>query len=152
MTSMQDALAETLHIATDDLPWVEISPGFEMRVVHARVDDGWVVTQIRAQPGVQQGWHRHRNNAFGYTTAGAWGHDENFEYRPGTYLFETPGVVHRFLNGPEVTEATFITFSDTEFVDLETNEVTSVVGLSDLVNAYLGGCEQRGLPRPRFLT
>lgn len=152
MTSMKDTVARTLHLATDELPWVPAGPDFEMRVVHARLDEGWVVSQIRAQPNVAHGWHRHDAPVFGYTTAGAWGHDETYEYRPGTYIFETPGVVHRFFNGPEVTEAIFLSYADAEFIDLETNEVTGRVTRADMVERYLQGCEQLGVRRPNFLT
>jgi quercetin dioxygenase-like cupin family protein len=149
---MKDAIARTLHVATDDLPWVQAGPGFEMRVIHARLEEGWVVTQIRAQPGVAHGWHRHDAPVFGYTTAGAWGHDESYEYRPGTYIFETPGVVHRFFNGPEVTEAIFLSYADAEFLDLETNEVTGRVTRADMLESYLRGCDDLGVPRPNILT
>ncbi|WP_297699071.1 cupin domain-containing protein [Mycobacterium sp.] len=152
MMSTKDAIARTLHIATDDLPWVTTSPGFEMRVLHARPEDGFTVSQIRAQPGVVHGWHRHNAPVFGYTTAGAWGHDESYEYRPGTYIFETPGVVHRFLNGPEVTEATFISYSDAEFINLETNEVTGRLTRAGMLEIYLRGCDELGVPRPHVLT
>lgn len=152
MTAIDDVVARTLHVATEDLPWVETAPGFEMRVIHGRPEEGFVATQVRAQPDVQQGWHRHTSLGFGYTTRGAWGHDFNYEYRPGTYIFETPGVVHRFLNGPGITEAFFITHSDTEFIDPETNEVLGRFTLADMVDGYLSRCEQLGLPRPNILT
>jgi hypothetical protein len=51
---------------------------------------------------------------------GSWGHDQEHRYRPGTYIFETPTVIHRFVNGPSVTEAVFVSFGDLEFIDPET--------------------------------
>ena len=153
MTSIKDVTAATLHVATDDLPWGTTAPGFETRMIHCNLEEGFSVNQIRVQPGVEQGWHRHEAPIFAYTTAGAWGHNRKYEYRPGTYVFETPGVVHRFLNGPEVTEAFFIStgHADAQFLDMTSGDVIRTVTQADLLEFYLHACEELGIPRPNVL-
>lgn len=151
MSSSSDTLARTLHLAPDDLPWVPVGPGTELRIFHARPDEGFVATHFRAAPNAEQGLHRHLAPVFGYTIAGAWGHDRKYEYRPGTYVFETPGVVHQFLNGPGESEVFFINHGDLEFIDPSGKEVVRTFTLKDMVATYLSGCEELGKPRPNIL-
>jgi len=149
-----DQLADirrTLHIHSDDVPFVTRAPGWEFRLLHARLDEPLVVSELRAQPGVQSGLHRHLTPVYGWTVEGTWGHDDQFLYRPGTYIYETPGVPHRFMNGPAVTRAVYIRTSGVEQIDPETGAVTSVSVLSDQIDQYFALCEEAGLPRPDVL-
>jgi quercetin dioxygenase-like cupin family protein len=151
---------KTLHIDADDVPWVvqpggtvdEVyNPSTATRVLHARPDEGFIVAQVRAEPGAVTAFHRHRAPAFALTQQGAWGHDKKYKYQPGVYVFEVPGVAHRFVNGPGVTEVTFIHLGEIEFMDPESHEITAVLTLDEIVNGYFAGCEQAGLPRPNIL-
>ncbi|MGV9797375.1 cupin domain-containing protein [Mycobacterium sp. NPDC003449] len=151
MTITERDMARTLHMASDDLPWVPVGPEAELRIIHARPDEDFVATQLRAQPGAEQGLHRHLAPVFGFTSRGAWGHDRTYEYRPGTYVYETPGVVHKFLNGPEVSEVFFINHGVIEFVDATGTEVIRSLTLAQMAEHYLAGCEEAGLPRPNVL-
>lgn len=151
---------KTLHIRADDVPWV-IQPGGTVdegyqpavatRVLHSRPRDSFIVAQIRAEPGATTALHRHKAPAMGFTEQGAWGHDHNFSYRPGVYLFETPGVLHRFINGPETSVVTFLHTGDIEFVDVESRETTAILALDDIVRGYFEACEEAGFDRPNIL-
>lgn len=143
---------KTMHISCDDVPYVEMEAGLEYRMLQARPCENLAVTQIRAQPYASSQLHRHVAPVLGYTTMGSWGHDRSFEYGPGSYIYETPGVLHRFLNGPELTEALFISLGDMEYVDPETGEVIQSLSAETMVVAYLEGCEAAGRPRPNVLT
>src|SRR3546814_9309748 len=103
---MEKELQKTLHLDSNDLPYAEVEDGIEFRILHARPEEGYYVTQLRVQPGYVGGLHKHSfsQGASGFTLKGAWGHDEQYLYRPGTYIFETPGVIHQLLNGPEESE------------------------------------------------
>jgi 2,4'-dihydroxyacetophenone dioxygenase len=155
MSQLASSLAGTLHIVSDDLPWVghlgKRSSGVETRVLHVRPEDGLIVTQVRAQPYVEGRPHRHLGPAFAFTTSGAWGHDSTFPYKPGVYTYETPGVLHQFLNGPTVSEVSFVAYGALEFMDPGSDEVIQSLAPSDLVQAYLEGCESAGLERPKIL-
>lgn len=150
---MTDVLGElrTLHIHADDLPFVDYMPGLELRYLQARPEENISVVELRAAPGAMTGLHRHAAPVFGITTRGQWGHDTSYEYRPGSYIFETPGVVHRFMNGPEITQAYFISTGAYEPIDAETLEVVGATTMQDGVTAYFEACEAAGHPRPNIL-
>jgi 2,4'-dihydroxyacetophenone dioxygenase len=145
-------LEKTLHIHSEEIPYIPAAPDMEIRILHARAKDDFYVTQLRAQPGCVSGLHRHPFNkgTGGFTLKGSWGHDHQYLYRPGTYIFETPGVIHQFLNGPEETEVVFFGDLAAEFVDPETLEITGIVNAEAIINKYLEHCEDRGI-RPHFL-
>src|SRR3546814_9327851 len=83
--------------------------------------------------------------ASGFTLKGAWGHDEQYLYRPGTYIFETPGVIHQLLNGPEESEILFFGDLALDFVDPETLDVISVVTADKIIDKYLQKSEEKGV-------
>src|SRR3546814_3365398 len=83
--------------------------------------------------------------ASGFTLKGAWGHDEQYLYRPGTYIFETPGVIHQLLNGPEESEILFFGDLALDFVDPETLDVISVVTADKIIDKYLQKCAEKGV-------
>ena len=144
-------MQRTLHLSSADVPWVPLTDSTEIRVVHGRVSESFVVSQFRAAPGATTKLHRHCAPVFGFTTLGNWGHDTRHLYRPGTYIYETPMVVHRFLNGPEVTEVYFVNHGDIETFDDRGREVVSRSTVADAIARYFAACESMGLPRPNVL-
>jgi 2,4'-dihydroxyacetophenone dioxygenase len=144
----------TLHISADDVPYVASAPGapVKQRVLHAKPDEGFVVLELNANPGVVSTLHVHNGPVFGWTTAGTWGHDQDFSYKPGTYIFETPGVKHQFMSGPEGAEALYVVYGRIDMVDAESGEIMSSHGAADVVAGYLRACEENNLPRPNILT
>src|SRR5262245_51802255 len=87
--------ARTLHVPPDTIPFAQYGDAgtpLGVRVLHARPSEGFIVTQMHAPPGAVSDLHRHLGPVFGWTTAGAWGHDRDHAYVPGSYIFETPGV------------------------------------------------------------
>jgi 2,4'-dihydroxyacetophenone dioxygenase len=129
-------LEKTLHIHSQELPYIETSPGMEMRLLQARVENGFYITQVRAAPGCVSGLHKHpfRKGVGGYTLRGRWGHDHRYLYRPGTYIFETPDVVHQFFNGTEEAEVIFLG----DFAE-------------SMLRTYIELCAKRGF-KPHYLT
>jgi 2,4'-dihydroxyacetophenone dioxygenase len=156
MSTSLPSVLSTLHTTGDDIPWVvqsELQTGMRRRVLHARPEEGFIVTQIRAEPNLVSAMHRHTGPVFAYTILGAWGHDTECVYRTGTYVYETPGVVHRFYSGVEpVTEVVFVNQGLVEFVDPDTGETTGAVGPAEILRSYFEACEREGQPRPNILT
>ena len=148
---MDRELLKTLHVHSEDLPFIEFLPGYESRILHVRPSDKLVVTQVRAQPGSMSALHRHPSPVYGWTLDGSWGHDHEYKYRPGTYIFETPSVIHRFVNGPSVTEAVFVSTGDLEFIDPETREVINVARPQELLDIYVAASEELGY-KPKVLS
>jgi 2,4'-dihydroxyacetophenone dioxygenase len=146
----------TLHVHADEVPWVS-QPGLASgdirgRVLHAPEDGSFVVTQLQVGPGVLSGLHRHIGPTFAYTSKGSWGHDTTYRYHPGTYVFETPGVVHRFHSGDEATtEVLFVNYATLEFIDSDSMEVIGSMTPFDIAQKYFEDCEAAGVPRPNIL-
>lgn len=151
MNDLTKLLVSTLHAKFDDYPWITFTPGLEVRLVHARPSQNLTVVQLRAQPGARSGLHRHLAPTFGFTTKGAWSHDpHDFAYQPNSYVCE-PNELHRFHNGPAVSEAYYINTGDSEQFDDEGREVISRRNAAQYLQNYLQQCEEAGLPRPNIL-
>lgn len=142
----------TLHLHSDTIPWVDFGGGTKVRILQARPSENFVVTQIQADPGCSSKLHRHLEPVFGWTVEGRWGHDHTYEYRPGTYIFETPGVLHKFHAGDKPVNAVFISHGILEYIDEATLEVTAALDSGAVLNHYMQMCEQSGLPRPNILS
>jgi 2,4'-dihydroxyacetophenone dioxygenase len=150
-TSLKAMMDMTLHIDNEAVPWVPTSLGAR-RVLHCQPEKDLIVSMVRALPNNETPLHRHLGHAFGYTIKGAWGHDRLFKYTPGVYLYETPGVVHQFLNGPETTEVFFISEGIIEFVNPEsTDEVIGRWTGASMLREYYEACEAAGIDRPIIL-
>lgn len=143
-------LEKTLHIHSVDLPYITVGFGTESRVLIARPKEGLFAIQFRAQPGVKSPLHKHRTPVIGFTLSGMWGHDDQYLYRPGTFIYETPGVIHQFINGPDVTEAVFVGDPNLDFVDPETLEVTGSYTGAEMIANYVQKCKEQGV-EARFL-
>jgi 2,4'-dihydroxyacetophenone dioxygenase len=141
----------TLHVHEEEVPFISTSGDVETRLIHARRGE-FVVSELRARPGAILALHRHATPVFSFTSEGRWGHDTTFEYRPGTYVFETPGVVHRFMNGPATSRAFFISTGDLEWIDEESGDVLGAISVDRRIDQYLQSCEEAGLPRPNILA
>lgn len=151
MNALEKLMVTTLHANFDQFPWVELYKGQEIKLVHARPEENLTVIQIRAQPGIIGGLHRHLGPTFGFTTRGAWGHDPvEFPYHPNSYVCE-PNELHRFHNGPNVSEAYYINTGIHEAYDPEGREVIRRTSAGDFLKTFLEKCEEQGKPRPNIL-
>jgi len=147
----QRLIINTLSANFDDVPWVELYKGQEIKLIHARVEENLSVVQIRAQPFTSGSWHRHLSPTFGFTTKGLWGHDPNeFHYAPNSYVCE-PNELHKFHNGPGVSEAYYINTGDNVRYDAEGKEEVGRSGAKEFLKLYMEKCEAMGLPRPNIL-
>ena len=143
---------DTLHLHSDTVPFVDFGKGTKVRILHARPSENFIVTQINADPGCSSELHRHLGPVFGWTVEGTWGHDHTYEYRPGTYIFETPGVIHKFHAGPDPVNAVFVSYGVLEYIHEETLEVIASISSAEVLENYMQMCEKSGLPRPNVLA
>lgn len=151
MNAAGQLIITTLAANFDDFPWVELYKGIEIKLIHARPEENLSVVQIRAQPFTSGGWHRHAAHTFGFTTRGLWGHDpKEFHYAPNSYVCE-PNELHRFHNGPGVSEAYYINTGDNIRYDPEGREEVGRSNAADVLRIYLEKCEAAGLPRPNII-
>jgi len=148
--SLIQEVATTLHLHSTELPYIDLGFGMSFRILHARPKESLFVTQILAEPFTESHTHRHHIGNFGFTLRGQWGHDKRYLYGPGTYVFETPGVVHQFFNGPEVSEILFSGNPSLEFIDVESGEVTGRNNSDTMLERYHELCREAGV-RPAYL-
>jgi quercetin dioxygenase-like cupin family protein len=150
------ALDETiryLHKDPEEVPWVTTGfPGYDQRLIHFRPDDDFFVVQLRAEPGVESPPHRHLGPLYSVTTKGRWGHDRDYVYGAGVYVYEPVDVVHRFLVPPdEGTELFTVGFGGVELLSDDGSEVLAALTVQQQVESYFALCEAAGLPRPNVL-
>jgi hypothetical protein len=159
MANLPSFIVSTLHAEFEDFPWVaskvadDDTPHVDLRVIQVREESDLVVVQLRAQPGWKSELHKHYGMTFGITHRGAWSHDPNsFSYRASSFVSEPVGELHRFRNGPEVTEVTYIIFGHQDLYDEAGQAVTGRVDPPALLEGYYTGCEEQNLARPNVLN
>jgi quercetin dioxygenase-like cupin family protein len=141
----------TLHIHSDELPWVKEGDS-TYRLLQARESDNLVVTNFRTAPGTVSPIHRHLGPVLVYTIEGTWSHrPEVMDYRPGTYVCEPVEALHRYYGGPSTVECIGFNFGDNETFNAE-GEMIGRTTLKDKVARYFALCEEQGFGRPNLLT
>jgi hypothetical protein len=51
-----------------DLPWAPESPGFDLKVLHGKIDEDARALLLRLEPGTVVGLHRHSDEVHGFKT------------------------------------------------------------------------------------
>jgi hypothetical protein len=87
------------------------------------------------------GRHRHRGSVIAMTLEGSWRYLEyDWVARPGSYILESPGVIHTLSAGPGMK--TFFAINGTlEFFD-EADRLTQVQDVFWAINCYLHHCRR----------
>ncbi len=142
------------HLGGDDLPWVTVDEGVELKVLQVDLATGLWVIRNRFQPGVQIPTHRHTGDVYGVTLSGAWKYLEyDFVNRAGSWLFEPAGSVHTLsvlAENTEPTEAVFVIHGANLDVTAD-GDVTMVVDAALVLEVYLAQCEAEGHGRPAVI-
>ncbi|RMH80839.1 MAG: cupin [Actinomyces sp.] len=153
MSTVADPVPAAIHRGDDELPWVSVGDGVELKVLMVR-DDLWVIRN-RFAPGVVVPTHRHTGAVYAHTLAGSWKYAEYPEVnRAGSFLYEPPGSVHTLTvpadnDGP--TDVIFQIHGANLNLDAD-GRVESVTDGPGVLAAYLAVCEAAGLPRPPVIT
>jgi quercetin dioxygenase-like cupin family protein len=141
---------DTLHIHTDELPWVS-DGSVTYRLLQARPEDRLVVGHFRTAPGLASPLHRHLGPTMIYTISGTWGHRHDVaDHRAGTYVYEPIDAVHRFY-GRSAVELIDFSFGGTEVLT-DDGEVTGLGTVELKVKRYFELCEEQGVGRPALLN
>ena len=85
------------------LPWMTVSPGFELKVLHGQEDEDTRALLLRLQPGTIVDRHRHTGEVHAITLSGQRKLLDTGEViGPGGYVYEPPGNEDRWMAiGPE---------------------------------------------------
>ena len=151
MTIIDANAPEALHLAADDLPWVEIGGGNKLRVLQVKIEEGlWVVENI-FQKGFEVQAHRHTGPVWGYTVRGGWKYKEyDYVNRAGSFLYEPAGSVHTLQCIEDDTQVWFHMYGCNLNLD-DSGNITSVSDGAGTLQAYLAMCEAQGLGVPNVI-
>lgn len=143
---------EAVHIGRDELPWIDIGDGSQLRVLQVKPKEGlWIVENI-FQAGYEVDTHKHTGPVWGYTRSGAWKYKEyDYVNRAGSFLYEPAGSVHTLQCIEDNTEVWFQMYGSNINLDADGN-ITSVVDGALTLGFYLAMCEELGLPKPPVLV
>ena len=142
---------ESMHIGSEDLPFVDIGDGSLLKVLQVKPAEGlWIIENV-FKAGYEVERHKHTGPVWGYTTSGAWRYKEHdYINRAGSFLYEPAGSDHTLQALEDDTRVWFQMFGSNINLDAEGN-ITSVVDGQLTLDFYLAMCEEQGLPRPNVL-
>ena len=150
--TLLDTLPQAMHVASDELPFVEIGGGNKLKVLQVNEREGlWIVENV-FMTGFEIPTHRHTGQVFAHTFSGAWKYREyDYVNRAGSFLYEPAGSVHTLMCIEDNTHVRFQIYGANMDVAPD-GTVTSVVDGRDTLMAYYALCEAEGLPRPNVLV
>ena len=161
MTSPVDARQApiALHIATEDVPWVDDwlgVPGIRMKVLLADVEGGVFVVQVGFIPGLQLPRHLHTGAVHAYTFSGEWSYLEYPDSPPnrrGSYLYEPPGSIHTLKvadHATDETDALFVVHGAMVLYN-DDGSVMDVIDAASHQRDYVALVREQGKPVPRII-
>ncbi len=143
---------EAMHIGNDDLPFVDIGDGSQLKVLQVRANEGlWIIENI-FMAGYEVDMHKHTGPVFGYTQSGAWKYKEyDYVNRAGSFLYEPAGSVHTLTCIEDNTRVWFQMYGSNINLDADGN-ITSVVDGPLTLQFYLALCAEMGHPNPPVIV
>ncbi|MCX2976802.1 2,4'-dihydroxyacetophenone dioxygenase family protein [Candidatus Marimicrobium litorale] len=143
---------EAVHIGSDDLPWVDIGDGSQLRVLQVKPKEGlWIVENI-FQAGYEVETHKHTGPVWGYTRSGAWKYKEyDYVNTTGSFLYEPAGSVHTLQCIEDNTQVWFQMHGSNINLDGDGN-ITSVADGMITLEFYFAMCAEMGKPNPPVLV
>jgi quercetin dioxygenase-like cupin family protein len=147
--SAVDTATSVVH--RDALPWAEIGPGVEMKLLRRGATDGVYTMLNRFAPGFEAPRHKHLGEVHAYTIEGRWRYREyDWVAGPGDYVYEPAGSVHSLWvpdgnAGP--TLVIFTIHAAMELYDAE-GRVFMLQDAAGMEAIYRGALASRGIAHP----
>jgi quercetin dioxygenase-like cupin family protein len=142
---------ETSVCHTDELPWAELMPGIEMKVLRVGGDSGTYTLMNRFAPGIVLPRHYHHGEVHAWTIEGEWGYLEyDWTARAGDYMHEPAGSVHTLAvpeGAPGPVTIQFVIDKGLDFLDDDGN-VVHVENAQTITQLYLDTLDAAGVERP----
>jgi 2,4'-dihydroxyacetophenone dioxygenase len=139
----------------DDLPWVDLGDGVEIKVLQVDLDNGTWIVRNRFAPGTVVQRHRHTGPVYAFTEQGSWFYAEYADdvNGPGSYLFEPTGSVHTLTVPATNTEPTLVWFvvQGANLNLAADGSVEMVIDARTVLDVYVGFAEAAGLPTPQVI-
>jgi quercetin dioxygenase-like cupin family protein len=136
---------------SEELPWAELAPGIEMKVLRVGAGGDRYTLMNRFAPGTVLPKHVHHGEVHAWTIAGRWGYLEyDWTAGPGDYIHEAEGSVHTLAvpeSSPEPAVIQFVIERGMDFLDdddqpFHTEDATTITEL------YLASLDAAGIARP----
>lgn len=98
---MNESAGDTIH--TDQMPWLPLAPGVEVKPLRLLEDSGAFTCMIHASPNSVLPRHQHLEASHIYIIRGKGQHPQTGAFEPGDYVFERKGAIHDAVVFPEDT-------------------------------------------------
>ena len=151
--SAVDAAAEmsTSLVPHDHLPWAEIGPGVELKMLRRGDADGVYTMLNRFEPGFIAPKHLHLGDVHAYTIQGRWHYQEyDWVAGPGDYVFEPSGSIHTLVINEDNTEPTIALFTIANGIEVydDNGDLLMLQDGPGMDALYRVGLEAQGLSYP----
>ena len=154
MTMLNEA-PTAIHRGDDELPWVDLGDGVELKVLQVNINHGLWVIRNRFAPGAAVQIHKHTGQVFAFTHSGSWKYKESdYVNTAGSYLYEPAGSVHTLIvpdTNTEPTDVHFAIYGANLNLDAEGN-VDLVIDAGLILQVYQAMCEAIGRPDPPVIV
>ncbi len=146
--------ADTSVCHTDELPWAELAPGIEMKVLRTGVGTDRYTLMNRFVPGTVLPKHYHHGEVHAWTIEGTWGYLEyDWSASAGDYIYEPAGSIHTLAvpadaSGPAVVQ--FVIEKGLDFLDDDGNAF-HVENAETITQLYVDTLAAAGIERPAIL-
>lgn len=119
------------------LPWLQLRPGFSLKLLHGQADADTRALLLRLEPGTVIARHRHQGEVHALTLAGQRKLLDTGELvGPGGYVFEPPGNVDSWMAVGDEPLLVFVTVKGAiENLD-EQGRVTGQSSTGSVAEAY----------------
>ena len=102
---------DTSHLASGELPWVEILPGADAKLLRVSETSGTWVILTRFAIGSELPIHRHSGSVVAYTLEGKWGYRENdYLSTAGSFVYEPANSAHTLFCPEDSEEPAIVLF------------------------------------------
>ena len=141
----------TSLVPHEHLPWAEIGPGVEMKMLRRGQADGVYTMLNRFEPGFVAPTHLHLGDVHAYTIQGRWHYREyDWVAAAGDYVFEPSGSVHTLIIPEDNTEPTIALFTIANGIEIydDNGDILMTQDGPGMDAFYRVGLEGKGLAYP----
>lgn len=147
----QEIDTTTRVVETRDIPFVEMSPGIELKMLRVGGESGVYTLMTRFAPGTVLPRHRHFGPVHAYTIEGRWYYKEyDWVAEAGSFIYEPANSVHTLAVPADNSGPTLVLFTiEAGMVLLGDNDELLLIEDAQSVNRYYAmALEMRGIPYP----
>lgn len=146
-----DQAIDTSVCKVAELPWAELAPGIEMKVLRTGAGTDRYTLLNRFAPGTVLPRHYHHGEVHAWTIQGSWGYQEyDWIADAGDYIYEPAGSIHTLCVPEDAAEPAVVQFvmqHGLDFLD-DDGEVFHVETAESITEMYLACLDGAGIARP----